>query len=130
MPPQNARRRMRSGAVRLSAVSVLSLTLVSCSSSTSASCVDGQSSRGGSYRVVPDYFCDNGGSYGRYYWYYGGRYRNNGYVSGGSSVRPRGSRIVSRGGRGISRGGPGVSRGGVGPPGRGPRGGWGGGAGP
>src|SRR4051812_49879841 len=73
MPPQNARRRMRSGAVRLSAVSVLSLTLVSCSSSTSASCVDGQSSRGGSHRVVPDYYCDYGGSYGRYYWYYGGR---------------------------------------------------------
>jgi hypothetical protein len=104
MPPQNARRRMRSGAVRLSAVSVLSLTLVSCSSSTSASCVDGQNSRGGSHRVVPDYYCDNGGSYGRYYWYYGGR-THGGYISRGSTIRPRGSKITSRGGRVISRGG-------------------------
>jgi hypothetical protein len=103
MPP-NAGRRMRSGAVQLSALSVLSLTLVACSSSTRASCVDGYGSRAGSYRVVPDYYCDNGGSYGRYYWYYGGRYHG-GYVTRGSTIRPRGGRITSRGGRVISRGG-------------------------
>jgi hypothetical protein len=96
---------MRSGAVQLTAVSLLSLTLVACSShSTSASCVDRQASRGSSHRVVPDYYCDNAGSYGRYYWYYGGRYHG-GYVSRGSSFRPRSGKISSRGGRVISRGG-------------------------
>jgi hypothetical protein len=95
---------MRSGAIQLSAVSMLSLTLVSCSSSTEASCVDGQVRSAGGYRVVADYYCDNGGSYGRYFWYYGGRSRS-GYISRGSMIRPRGSRIVSRGGRVISRGG-------------------------
>jgi hypothetical protein len=104
MPPQNGGRRMRSKAVQLSAVGVLSVSLVACSSSTSASCVDGQSSRGGSLRVVPDRYCDNGGSYGRYYWYYGGHYHG-GYISRGTTIRPRGSRITSRGGRVISRGG-------------------------
>jgi hypothetical protein len=104
MASQNGGRRMRSSAVHLSAVGMLSLTLVACSSSTSASCVDGQSPRGGSLRVVPDYYCDNGGSYGRYYWYYGGRYHG-GYVSRGNTIRPRGSKITSRGGRVISRGG-------------------------
>jgi hypothetical protein len=103
MPPHDARRRMRSGAVHLSTVGLLSLTLVGCSS-TSASCVDGWSSRGGSYRVVPDYYCDNGGSYGRYYWYYGGRYHG-GYISRGTTIRPRSGKISSRGGRVISRGG-------------------------
>lgn len=124
MPPKDARRMMRSGVVQLSAVSLLSLSLVGCSSrSETAYCVDGWAQAGSSYRVVPDYFCDNGGSYGRYHWYYGGRYRNNGYVSGGSSIRPRGSRIVSRGGRVISRGGHGVSRGGFGHHGSSSRGG-------
>ena len=105
MPPQDARRRMRSGAVQLSAVSMLSLSLVACSSSTRAYCVDGWgSSTFGGRRVVADYYCDNGGSYGRYYWYYGGRYHG-GYISHGTTVRPRGSRITSRGGRVISRGG-------------------------
>lgn len=80
------------------------MTLVACSSNTDASCVDGQNRSGSSYRVVPDRYCDNGGSYGRYYWYYGGRYRG-GYVSRGSSIRPRSGKITSRGGRVISRGG-------------------------
>jgi hypothetical protein len=104
MPPQDARRRMRSGAVQLSAVSLLSLALVACSSNTNASCVDGRARRGDSYRVVPDNYCDNGGSYGRYYWYYGGRYHG-GFISRGSTIRPRGSKITSRGGRVLSRGG-------------------------
>jgi hypothetical protein len=103
-PPQSARQRMRSGAVQLTTVSVLSLSLVACSSGTRASCVDGRSPRGGSYHVVDDRYCDNGGSYGRYYWYYGGRYHG-GYVSRGSTIRPRGGKITSRGGRVISRGG-------------------------
>ena len=104
MPPQTAKRRMRSAAIQLSAVSMLSLSLVACSSSTRASCVDGQSSSTFGRKVVPDYYCDNGGSYGRYYWYYGGRYHG-GYIAHGSTIRPRGSRITSRGGRVISRGG-------------------------
>jgi hypothetical protein len=125
MPPKDARRMMRSGMVRLSAVSLLSLSLVGCSSrSQTAYCVDGWAPVGSSYRVVPDYFCDNGGSYGRYYWYYGGRYRSGGYVSGGSTVRPRrGTRIVSHGGRVISGGSHGTSRGGFGHHGSGSRGG-------
>ncbi len=104
MSLQNPSRRMRSGAVQLSAVSVLSLTLVACSSSSRATCVDGQTRSFGGYRVVSDYYCDNGGSYGRYFWYYGGRSRS-GYLLHGSTIRPRGGRIVSRGGRVISRGG-------------------------
>lgn len=123
MPPKDARRLMRSGAVQLSAVSLLSLSLVACSSqSTTAYCVDSRAPTGGSYRVVPDGYCDNGGSYGRYYWYYGGRYRT-GYVSQGTSVRPRSGQITSRGGRVISRGGQTVSRGGFGHHGSGSRGG-------
>jgi hypothetical protein len=105
MSSQKSVRRMRSGAVQLSAVSVLSLTLVACSSSsTRATCVDGQTRGYSGYRVVPDYYCDNGGSYGRYFWYYGGRSRS-GYLYHGTTIRPRGGRIVSRGGRVISRGG-------------------------
>jgi hypothetical protein len=104
MPPQDARRRMRSGAVQLSAVTMLSLSLVACSSSTRAYCVDGWSSSAFGRKVVPDHYCDNGGSFGRYYWYYGGRYHG-GYISRGSTIRPRGSRITTRGGRVISRGG-------------------------
>ncbi len=104
MPPQNTSRRMRSGAVQLSALSVLSLTLVSCSSSTHATCVDGLAPRGSYHRTVPDYYCDNGGSFGRYYWYYGGR-SSGGYIGNGTTIRPRNSRITSRGGRVISRGG-------------------------
>lgn len=105
MPPQDAkRRRMRSGAVQLSALSVLSLSLVACST-THAYCVDSRSSSAfGGRKVVPDYYCDNGGSYGRYYWYYGGNYHG-GYISHGSTIRPRGGRVVSHGGRVISRGG-------------------------
>ncbi len=116
---------MRSGAVRLSAVSLLSLSLVGCSSrSETAYCVDGWAPVGSSYRVVPDYFCDNGGSYGRYYWYYGGSY-SSGYVRHGTTIRPRGTRIVSRGGRVISRGSGGrsITRGGFGHHGSGSRGG-------
>jgi hypothetical protein len=104
MPPQDTVRRMRSGAVQLGAVSLLSLTLVACSSGTTASCVDRQNRRADSYRVVDDRYCDSGGSFGRYYWYYGGRSRG-GFISRGSSIRPRSGKITSRGGRVISRGG-------------------------
>ncbi|GAA0365050.1 hypothetical protein NE235_15745 [Actinoallomurus spadix] len=121
---------MRSHVVQLSAVSLLSLSIVGCSHrSETAYCVDGWAPVHSSYRVVPDYYCDNGGSYGRYYWYYGGSYRN-GYISHGTTIRPRGPRIVSRGGRVISRGssrsshsGHGVSRGGFGHHGSSSRGG-------
>ncbi|MCO5992380.1 hypothetical protein [Actinoallomurus rhizosphaericola] len=122
---------MRSRVVQLSAVSLLSLSIVGCSDrSETAYCIDSWAPVHSSYRVVPDYYCDNGGSYGRYYWYYGGSYRN-GYVSRGTSIRPRGPRIVSRGGRVISRGSShsshsgshGVSRGGFGHHGGSSRGG-------
>lgn len=102
---------MRSGAVQIGALSLLSMTLVACSShSTTAYCADRQAPRSGSYRVVPDYYCDGNGSYGRYYWYYGGRYRG-GYISHGSSIRPRSGKITSKGGRTIQRGGFGHSSG-------------------
>jgi hypothetical protein len=106
MSSQDSPRRMRSGAVQLSAVGVLSLTLVACSSnSTRADCVDGRLRTGDGYRVVDDRYCDDGGSYGRYYWYYGGRRYRNGFISRGSTILPRGSRVVSGRGRVISRGG-------------------------
>jgi hypothetical protein len=95
---KDARRLARSGAVYLTVVSVLSLSLVACSSHRStAYCVDTWAPSGASYRVVSDWYCDNGGTGGRYRWYYTGRYRS-GYVSRGIWSRPRG-RIVSRGGR-------------------------------
>ncbi|TDD59763.1 hypothetical protein E1293_46180, partial [Actinomadura darangshiensis] len=87
-------------------VSALSLTLVACGSgSTTARCVDRNAPAKGKsgHKVVPDNNCDTGdidngsGSYGRYYWYYGGKSRS-GFVSGGSSTRPDG-KIKSSGGR-------------------------------
>ena len=122
MPPQDARRRLSSHVVTLGMVSTLSMTLVACgSSTTSAVCVDRQGNAGlldstrGGYLVVPDSYCSNGGSFGRYFWYYGGRgYYANGrhYYYAGSSVRPRGSRIRTAGGHTLSHGH--VSRGGFG----------------
>src|SRR3954463_16722233 len=93
MPPNDTTRRMRSGAVQIGAVTMLSLTLVACSSSTDASCVDGRNQRNGSYRVVPDRYCDNGGSYGRYYWYYGGR-SPGGFLSPRSTLPPPGGPVT------------------------------------
>lgn len=112
MPPQEPTRRLSSRAVKVGMVSALSLTLVACgSSSTTARCVDRNSSSAGKsgYRVVPDTRCDTDdidGSttpYGRYFWYYGGK-TGSGYVSGGSRVRPEG-KIKSSSGRTLSRGG-------------------------
>ncbi|GAA4626029.1 hypothetical protein GCM10023196_032580 [Actinoallomurus vinaceus] len=103
MRPNVPRRLARSGAVYLTVVSVLSLSLVACSSRpTNAYCVDTWAPAGSSYRVVSDRYCDNGGTGGRYRWYYRGRYRS-GYVSRGIWTRPRG-KIVSRGGRVLQRG--------------------------
>ncbi|HEY7489209.1 MAG TPA: hypothetical protein VH912_32525 [Streptosporangiaceae bacterium] len=101
MPVQ---RSMRSRAVQVGMVGTLSLTLVACSSSTSADCVDARSRGVSGYRVVPDNYCDSGGSFGRYFWYYGGR-RSGVFVAGGSSIRPRGATIKSRSGKTLSRGG-------------------------
>ncbi|WP_254716182.1 hypothetical protein [Actinomadura sp. WMMB 499] len=107
MPPQEPTRRLRSRAVKVGMVSALSVTLVACGSkSTVARCVDRDDT--GGRKVVSDYNCDvddidDGDSYGQYYWYYGGNVRN-GYVSGGSSVRPEG-KIKSRSGTTLSRGG-------------------------
>lgn len=113
MPPQEPTRRLSSRAVKVGMVSALSLTLVACGSgSTTARCVDRDApAKGkGGHKVVSDGYCDtkdiDGGSsasYGRYYWYYGGKSRS-GFVSGGSRSRPDG-KIKSSGGRTLSRGG-------------------------
>lgn len=82
----------------------LSLTLVSCSTkTTTAYCTDWRNNQAGRYRVVPDSYCGPG-SRGLYSWYYGGVY-SNGYISSGSSVRPKGHKIKSVGGKTLSRGG-------------------------
>jgi hypothetical protein len=122
MPPQDAvRRRLSSRVVSIGMVGALSTTLVACSSSsTRAVCVDRQGNAGvlastrGGYLVVPDSYCDNGGSFGRYFWYYGGRgYYSNGhyYYRSGSTIKPRNSRITTRSGKSLSHG---TSRGGFG----------------
>ena len=99
-----AQRSMRSRAVKVGMVGSLSLTLVACSSTTTADCVDSRARSGAGYRVVPDYSCDRGGSFGRYFWYYGGR-RSGGFVAGGSTIRPKGATVKSRSGKTLSRGG-------------------------
>jgi hypothetical protein len=101
MPVQ---RSMRSRAIQVGMVGTLSLTLVACSSSTRADCADRQFGRGGGYKVVPDSYCDSSGSFGRYFWYYGGR-RVGGFVSRGSTIRPRGVNIKTGSGKTLSRGG-------------------------
>jgi hypothetical protein len=112
LPPQESTRRLSSHAVKVGMVSALSLTLVACgSSTTTARCVDRNApAKGkGGYKVVQDDYCDTDDidhgstSYGRYFWYYGGKSRS-GFVSGGSSARPDG-KIKSSGGRTLSRGG-------------------------
>jgi hypothetical protein len=97
-------------------VSALSLTLAACSSkSTTAWCVDryapATGKTMGGYKVVPDLYCDSRDvdtgtvSYGRYFWYYGGKRTSSGYVSGGSSYRPSKGKIKSSSGHTLSRGG-------------------------
>lgn len=117
MPPQEHKRRLSSRAVKIGMVSALSLTVAACGSkTTTAWCVDryapaaGGSTAGG-YRVVSDFFCDRNDiedgsvSYGRYFWYYGGKRDSRGYVSGGSSVGPSKGKIKSPSGATLSRGG-------------------------
>lgn len=107
MPPQETSRRLSSQAVRIGMLGALSLTLVACSTrSTTAYCADRDNALVSGYRVVPDSYCDGGGSgtYGRYFWYYGGHYRG-GYITGGSTVRPKGYKIKSVHGKSLSRGG-------------------------
>ncbi|WP_433326296.1 hypothetical protein [Spirillospora sp. CA-294931] len=95
-------------------VSALSLTLVACGSkSTTAWCVDrlappGGKTKGG-LRVVPDSLCNSRDpqagavSYGRYYWYYGGKRDSSGYVSGGSSYGPKNGDIKTSKGSTLAR---------------------------
>lgn len=107
MPPKDSPRRLSSHAVKVGMLGALSLTLVACSArSTTAYCADRDGMQAGGYRVVPDTYCGDGdsGGYGRYFWYYGGRYRG-GYITGGSSVRPKGHKIKSVNGKSLSRGG-------------------------
>jgi len=97
-------------------VSALSLTVAACGSkTTTAWCVDRYAPAAGrtvgGYKVVSDIFCDSRDiergtvSYGRYFWYYGGKRDDDGYVSGGSTVGPRKGKIKSSSGRTLSRGG-------------------------
>lgn len=116
MPPQEPTRRLSSRAVKVGMVSALSLTLVACGSkSTTAWCVDRYApavgkTKGG-YRVVSDSLCntrdiDDGTiSYGRYFWYYGGKRDSNGYATGGTSFGPSKGKIKSGSGHTLSRGG-------------------------
>ncbi|MFI8518339.1 hypothetical protein ACIGEZ_11025 [Streptomyces sp. NPDC085481] len=78
-------RRLRSGTVILGGVSVLAATLTACGSEPDRRCIDPVT-----YKELPDYQCEGGGSgsgdddgssSGRYY--YGGSV-NRGRVSGGS----------------------------------------------
>ncbi|NDU72628.1 hypothetical protein GWI34_08305 [Actinomadura sp. DSM 109109] len=122
MPPQEPTRRLSSRAVKVGMVSALSVTLVACgSNSTTARCVDRDAPAKGrsGYKVVSDGYCDtddidsrSSSSYGRYFWYYGGKSRS-GFVSGGTQSRPDG-KIKSSSGRTLSRGGFGGSGGGGG----------------
>ncbi|MDL4771440.1 MULTISPECIES: hypothetical protein [Thermomonosporaceae] len=97
-------------------VSALSVTLVACGSkSTTAYCVDRDApavgKTAGGHKTVPDSFCNTSDidrgtvSYGRYYWYYGGKRSSNGYVSGGSAYGPSKGKVKSSSGRTLSRGG-------------------------
>jgi len=116
LPPQEQKRRLSSRAIKIGMVSALSLTVAACGSkTTTAWCVDRYAppigkTKGG-YRVVPDYFCDSRDvqrgtiSYGRYFWYYGGKRDSDGYVSGGSSVGPSKGKIKTKSGTTLSRGG-------------------------
>ncbi|MEV5968810.1 hypothetical protein [Streptomyces sp. NPDC051921] len=79
-------RRLRSGTVILGGVSMLAATLTACGSEPDRRCIDPMT-----YKELPDYKCESGGSSdgsshsgGRYY--YGGSSRD-GSVSGGSFDR-------------------------------------------
>ncbi|WP_285694935.1 hypothetical protein [Actinomadura sp. NBRC 104412] len=116
MPPQQDKRRLSSRAVKIGMVSALSLTVAACGSkTTTAWCVDRYAPAvgrtAGGYKVVSDVFCDSRDiergtvSYGRYFWYYGGKRDSDGYVSGGSRFGPSKGKIKSSSGRTLSRGG-------------------------
>ncbi|MCW2888032.1 MAG: hypothetical protein QOE54_2070 [Streptosporangiaceae bacterium] len=120
MPAPDARRRLSSRVVNIGMLSVLSVTLVACSSSsTTRYCVDRQDPAGffdrskGGYQVAPDVYCAarysmGSSNYNRYFWYYGGRgYTSHGrhYIYRGSTITPRGRTIKSSSGHTISRGG-------------------------
>ena len=121
MPQQDLPRpRLSSRAVKIGMVSALSLTLAACGKTTTAYCVDRLSFTGlgsGSYRVVPDYYCERtypftSPDYGRYFWYYGAkrvsddsRYNSGSsstsgtYVSGGSRYAPSRGKIKTSSGK-------------------------------
>ncbi len=98
------RRRMSSRAVKVGMLGTLSMSLAACGSSYSASCVDGTDRGTFGYKVVDDDRCDYGGNGGRYFWYYNGS-GSNGYVSGGTTLKPRKGTIKTKSGRTLQRGG-------------------------
>ncbi|MEV0823875.1 hypothetical protein [Nonomuraea rubra] len=88
------------------------LVLSGCADDVTADCVTAASNGSGAHQIVDDRYC-GGGSHSSYFWYYGGT-ASNGYVRGGTTVKPGNANITSRTGKVISRGGFGNSRSGGG----------------
>ncbi len=110
-------RRMRSTAVRIGMVSMLSVAVAGCGSSgeeytdsgedVTAYCVDPNTLDGeGNYEVVDEDLCDDddGSRHGAYFFYYGG-FRSGSKIKGGTTVRPHNANISTEKGRSIQRNG-------------------------
>ncbi|HEV2086926.1 MAG TPA: hypothetical protein VGR21_01315 [Cryptosporangiaceae bacterium] len=111
-------RRMRSTAVRIGMVSLLSVAVAGCGSGgdeysdsgedVTAYCVDPDSlDAEGNYEVVDEDLCDDDGyrsSHGGYFFYYGG-VRSGSKVKGGTTVRPQNANITTEKGKTIQRSG-------------------------
>ncbi|MCH0563933.1 MULTISPECIES: hypothetical protein [unclassified Streptomyces] len=108
----DARRQLRSTTVALGGMGLLAAALTACSSDPDKRCVDpGSYTLSNGYRVVSDKNCSSSGAKSTGSWYYGGS-KKNGFVSGGSFVRPGkggsgGSSRVDRGGFGGGKSGSG-----------------------
>jgi len=122
------RPKKRSNVITLSIIGAVSVLVVGhCAvaqddDEVTADCVDMNNQfDDGSYQVVDESYCDEGGggsthyggSHGAYLWYYGGT-RVGTHVRAGTTYRPSEVNITSRAGREIQRGGFGGSRGGGG----------------
>lgn len=99
----HARRQLRSGTVVLGGMGLLAAALTACSSDPDKRCVDRDSyTLGKGYKVVADKNCTSGKASVRGAWYYRGE-KKDGWVSGGSFVKPRSGSGGSGGG--VDRGG-------------------------
>ncbi|GAB2918371.1 hypothetical protein ACFMQL_20355 [Nonomuraea fastidiosa] len=114
------------GAFVLGAVAVLSVLVAAAlfggdeddeAPQVVADCVIARQEPDGTYQVVDDRFCADGGSHAAYYyWLYGSSTTDRpGYVRGGTTKKPAAhAQITTRSGKVIQRGGFGSSRGGKG----------------